>query len=489
MEFDINFEDFLADDYGAGQPIAPNLFANINWEKEVAEELRLLPDSMFEWDLLFGKENLQAAKKRKTSESMEPLKQSNRFGKPTSVEELEAAAKGFVPVATKASTSWAVRNFCAWRSWRMEAKPDDPVPADLLERCDASELNTWLQAYVYETRREDGKPFPSKSIDSLLAGLKRYMQEQQSDPPNILSEDDPRFKGLRGVRDNVARARREEGIGAQVQHVQPFSIEEEERLWDLNIMGVHSPKALFNAVFFANGKNLCLRGGREHHNLKLSQFEFGSVDKNGKSLNFVCYTEFGSKNRSGSYRDKADNKVVEHFADESLGEKCFVHLLQLYCSKLPPDAFQKGSFYWHAKQKTPLDNSPWFTSSRCGRNHLSGVVKQMCTDGEIEEKTNHSLRVTGATRMFNAQVPEKIIQERTGHRSLDALRAYQRTSISQQKAVSSILASANPPLFSDKLEKVAPVTAETDTESSAPGPSGMNLQACQNCTINVHFHA
>ncbi len=83
MEFDINFEDFLADDYGAGQPIAPNLFANINWEKEVAEELRLLPDSMSEWDLLFGKENLQAAKKRKTSESMEPLKQSNRFGKPT----------------------------------------------------------------------------------------------------------------------------------------------------------------------------------------------------------------------------------------------------------------------------------------------------------------------------------------------------------------------------------------------------------------------
>jgi integrase len=35
--------------------------------------------------------------------------------------------------------------------------------------------------------------------------------------------------------------------------------------------------------------------------------------------------------------------------------------------------------------------------------------------------TNHSLRATGATRLFEANVPEKLIQERTGHRSIDAL--------------------------------------------------------------------
>ena len=36
--------------------------------------------------------------------------------------------------------------------------------------------------------------------------------------------------------------------------------------------------------------------------------------------------------------------------------------------------------------------------------------------------TNHSLRVTGTTSLFDAGVPEAIIQKRTGHKSVDALR-------------------------------------------------------------------
>lgn len=57
-------------------------------------------------------------------------------------------------------------------------------------------------------------------------------------------------------------------------------------------------------------------------------------------------------------------------------------------------------------------------------------------------KTNHSLRATAATQMFQEGVPEKIIQERTGHRSLEGLRAYEHLCEPQHKAVSSLL-SAN----------------------------------------------
>ena len=37
--------------------------------------------------------------------------------------------------------------------------------------------------------------------------------------------------------------------------------------------------------------------------------------------------------------------------------------------------------------------------------------------------------------MFQANVPEKIIQKTTGHRSIEALRSYERVSNEQQKAV------------------------------------------------------
>ena len=36
--------------------------------------------------------------------------------------------------------------------------------------------------------------------------------------------------------------------------------------------------------------------------------------------------------------------------------------------------------------------------------------------------TNHSLRATAATRMFASGIPEKVVGEVTGHRSLKALR-------------------------------------------------------------------
>ena len=47
--------------------------------------------------------------------------------------------------------------------------------------------------------------------------------------------------------------------------------------------------------------------------------------------------------------------------------------------------------------------------------------------------TNHSLRATAITRMYNAGVPETIIAEKSGHRSTKALRVYEKTSDAQQK--------------------------------------------------------
>lgn len=45
------------------------------------------------------------------------------------------------------------------------------------------------------------------------------------------------------------------------------------------------------------------------------------------------------------------------------------------------------------------------------------MVKKMFEQIGVEGKTNHSLRATGATRLFEVNVPEKLIKERTGHRS------------------------------------------------------------------------
>ena len=61
-----------------------------------------------------------------------------------------------------------------------------------------------------------------------------------------------------------------------------------------------------------------------------------------------------------------------------------------------------------------------------GVNKLATLVKEMFSVVSIDGKTNHSRRATGATHMYNHGIPEKTIQHRTGHKSIDGLRVYER---------------------------------------------------------------
>ena len=61
-----------------------------------------------------------------------------------------------------------------------------------------------------------------------------------------------------------------------------------------------------------------------------------------------------------------------------------------------------------------------------GEEDEEEVVKRMCEQAKIKgSKSNRSLRATAATQMFQEGAPEKVIQERTGHRSLEGLRLYE----------------------------------------------------------------
>ena len=48
--------------------------------------------------------------------------------------------------------------------------------------------------------------------------------------------------------------------------------------------------------------------------------------------------------------------------------------------------------------------------------------------------TNHCLRATAMTRMYNSGVPEKVIADKSGHRSIDGLRAYEHPSMELYRA-------------------------------------------------------
>jgi hypothetical protein len=101
-------------------------------------------------------------------------------------------------------------------------------------------------------------------------------------------------------------------------------------------------------------------------------------------------------------------------------------------------------------------------------------------------KTNHSLRATGASLLLEANVPEKIIQERTGHRAATALRLYviERTTADQHQAISNILGSKDSVSYPSVLQQYN-IQANVAVPPSQPITPFFNMSGC---TVNISFH-
>ena len=370
----------------------------------------------------------------------------DRFGD-TSCEELTNLSKGYVPQNTEKNTQWAMRVFEQWQEARCVR--GNPVPDKLLQApYYIGALSHWLSLFVSEVRKADGSLYPPKSNYQLLCGILRYMKQQDPFAPNFLERKDGRFRELHATCESVFRQLREKGVGANPNKTASISKEEENMLWDKRILGTSNLLMLQRAVFFSVGKVFCLRGGEEQRKLKPSQL----IRKSNPDR--YVYVETGSKNRTGDLKQlNVENKVVPVYASPADGERCLVYLLDFYLKKLPPIAFEKDILYWQPKNQVPDDPAAsWYNCQPVGKHKLNGMVAAMFEEaGGQERKTNHSLRVAGATALYTGDVPEREIQQRTGHRSLEALRKYERTSEQQQQAISHMLVSPAEQSYHDSL--------------------------------------
>ena len=324
---------------------------------------------------------------------------------------------------------WAIKVFDQWRESR-NAASEEQCPDNLLVEPNVQQLNYWLSRFVVEGRREDGKPYPASSISNILAGVYRHSKAIVPDFPNFMNRRDPSFCELTGAIQVRYRKLREEGVGAVVKHATVVTEEEEDTLWKSGVISIDDPLALQRAVFFYVGKVFCLRGGQEQRDLKPSQVV--------RSSNPDCYTyvENGSKTRSG-FSSKEVNKVVPVYACSDSRPRCLVFLLDLYFSKFPDNAKDMDCFYLRPRKKFTRD-TPWYDCAPVGKETMKKYMATMCAAAGIERKTNHSLRATGASAMFHAGVPEKLIRDVTGHTS-NALHLYEHPTLQQKQEVSKIL--------------------------------------------------
>ena len=101
--------------------------------------------------------------------------------------------------------------------------------------------------------------------------------------------------------------------------------------------------------------------------MKVTQLCFGSESDTGNVVEFVEYTEHGSKNRPvGKKQLNLENKTV-HYAQSSSGQRCHVYLLKLYLSKLPLSDQERSAFYYEPLTKyTPT--GPQYSTAPLSHN-------------------------------------------------------------------------------------------------------------------------
>ena len=394
----------------------------------------------------------------------------SRFAAPRTDLQVEQAKHTGIPKKTLQDTKYCVS---LWQKWvqHREVTNNDTIPE--LEQISKIELDYWLSRFVLEVRKKNGSVYPPNTLVHLCSGIMR--QIRWGGRPEIDIFKDEAFASFRSTLDAEMKRLQSQGIGTLKKQAEIITVEEEDQLWEMKILGDLTPKSLVDTMIFYNGLFFALRSGDEHKQLRLRPCQIQVMESQSKKP-YLKYVEDISKNHPGGLKCRnMAPKTVYHHANTDNPERCFVRLFQMYISLCPADA-PPESFYLRPL-KLPTATC-WYSKQAIGHSNLESTVARLFkTAGIPGYKTNHSLRATATSRLYQAGVDEQLVMERTGHRSVDGVRSYKRTSDDQRLALSNIL-----------NRKETTEQHSRPTGSSSSSSHGLNLASASfaNCTINFN---
>jgi integrase len=235
-------------------------------------------------------------------------------------------------------------------------------------------------------------------------------------------------------------------------------------MWINNILGEDNPHHLVHTMIYLLGMNLILRGRLEHRQLQWDNFELHE--------NVIVYREHASKCNVGGIKGRQfKGKVVYIYANPAVPLRCPVRLFKKYASLCPPDREPNSPFYLkkfsntlgYSKVPLSLNTIAKATSSLMQRTNVEGFF------------TNHSLRRSAITRLYNEGIDEKRICETSGHRST-AVSEYEMTGENMRQEISQAIQGITPAplLVPITATTTAPITASTTASTTVPitAPTG-----------------
>ena len=259
----------------------------------------------------------------------------------------------------------------------------------------------------------------------------------------------------------------------------------EDSLWAKGLLGDDSPQVLSDTLVFMIGFCFALRSGEEHRRLRHKPSQIQLVNIPGSSP-YLRYKEDISKtNQAGLSHRNVVPKVVIHYSNTENPKRCLIRLYQKYNSLCPYD----NAFYLTPLVSSKIDH--WFKKVPSGHCKLSEVVPWLMRAAGIPGYyTNHSLRVTAATRLYDARVDKDTIMRRTGHRSTQGVRMYKRNTEKLKELPSDVLNQVqdHKKVKLDNSNQTNGDESENKATANSKAIPTMDFGSASNITINFNFN-
>ena len=296
----------------------------------------------------------------------------NRFKEPVSSEELEKLSEKTFAASTERKIQWAVKLFQNWHFSRIRVPECD----GRLRWCDIedgriqpSNLAHCLCMFLSEVRHVDGTEYPARTLYSIVVMLQMHF-DKMGKLWKLIDGDE--FVKVKHTLDNLMkqRAKTQTGVSSAAD---PISVEAEEKMWRMGVLGESNPNQLRNTVMFLIGLSFALRGGEEQRNLRSPGYNPQIVVKvyvSGKK--FLEYTEDTKmKTNQGGLKHKwLKPKVVRTYGNPD-PDRNLVRLYEKYCSLLPPREFSRCSaLYKYQICENRVTPRQWFTDKPLGVNKV-----------------------------------------------------------------------------------------------------------------------
>ncbi|CAG2186385.1 unnamed protein product [Mytilus edulis] len=306
------------------------------------------------------------------------------------------------------------------------------------------ELDSLLSNFVLTVRKKDGQEYEPSTIRGFISSVERKLRRHKYGHSIMGDDNDESFHLTRETLKAKQKLLKQKGKGNKPKRAQPLTDEEIAMLFDKNVLGDNSPKALLNTVWLNNCVQFGLRGVSEHYSLRWGDVTLNTASDGTKYLEL---NERQTKTRTGA--NVADVREVSPKIYGTNGDHDPIKYYEIYKSKRPQNFCDAEDPFYLAPRTISLADTRseiWFLRQKIGERKMGAIVKSMKIEGGLDENkrlTNHSARKYLVQKLRSNEIPDTDIMQISGHKNVNSINSYSSISENKQRKISHLLSNTS----------------------------------------------